>query len=100
MATTARAMPPPVPTAWRMPIALEGYDRAPALSPDERAALDLLVRRSHAALVTADACRARVVLRRLDSPLGDVARLRPASATRQVVLRRILFREMARRGTA
>ncbi len=81
---------------WTWPVNLEGYNRHPALTEDEKAAIAY-------ALAHHSSRRAKqraTILQRLLQPVLDVLRFLESSQAEQYAPIRVLLREMDRRGTA
>jgi integrase len=82
---------------WRMPVVPEQYDRQP-LTEQERWAIAQVT--SQAAPRSRARRSARGLLSRLATPIADVCRLRNRTQREITELSRVLWQEMARRGTS
>ena len=91
-------MTPDTVPPWAMPLAPEAYDRAPGLSPAERAALSVLGARDRRTV--AGPRSAWQALARLSAPLEDVHALSGKYPSALQASRRVLFAEMRRRDSA
>jgi integrase len=83
---------------WRMPIVPERYDRRP-LTSEEAAALISASRRDSKARGLTGRDYAKEELQRLQRPIYDVIALRSHDVGRYRRIRRVLYCEMAQRGT-
>lgn len=83
---------------WRMPIVPESYDRSP-LTSEELAALAIASRLGSKARGLTGLDYAKAELQRLQTPVYDVIALRSRDVHRCRKIRRVLYCEMAQRGT-
>ncbi len=84
---------------WRMPIVPESYDQSP-LTSEELAALAMASRLGSKAKGLTGLDYAKAELQRLQTPIYDVVALRSREVHRCRRIRRVLYCEMAQRGTA
>lgn len=102
MATLPLSNPADLPPVWRLPVVPEAFDRTPALSPEEGAALVVYaaLRRDRTGSSTRGVHEARRALARLEEPLAAVHACTRTGPTTLIAARRVLWEAMRRRGAS